>query len=167
MAVPPSDEQNSPIEKVLCSPYKTKFGARMKSRYDHRSHGVLLVAQGLSCREVAKLLGDAPRTVAYCVRQFEEEGLAGLAEGERPGRMRRLSKGQLEEAALALRKSPSDCGLLLNIWERKTFSQFVSSQWGHHTRGTSEPANIRATWVSSPEASAENRSCRSQGTAEI
>ena len=30
-----------------------------ESRYDHRLHGVLLVAQGLTCPEVAKLLGDA------------------------------------------------------------------------------------------------------------
>ena len=48
-----------------------------ESRYDHRLHGVLLVARGLSCREVAGLLGDAPRTVAYWVRRFEEDGLQG------------------------------------------------------------------------------------------
>ena len=54
-----------------------------ESRCDHRLYGVLLVAQALSCRELARLLGDAPRTVAYWVRRFEEEGLAGLAEGER------------------------------------------------------------------------------------
>jgi len=68
-----------------------------ESRYGHRLHGVLLVAQGLSCREVAGLLGDSPRTVAYWVRRFEVDGLPGLAEGERPGRPRRLSKEQLEE----------------------------------------------------------------------
>jgi transposase len=50
-------------------------------RYDHRLHGVLLVAQGLTCPEVGHLLGDAPRTVEYWVRQFEDRGLAGLAEG--------------------------------------------------------------------------------------
>jgi len=32
-----------------------------ESRYDHRLHGVLLVAQGMTCPEVARLLGDAPR----------------------------------------------------------------------------------------------------------
>src|SRR5882762_2883677 len=34
-----------------------------ESRYDHRLHGVLLVAQGMTCPEVARLLGDAPRAV--------------------------------------------------------------------------------------------------------
>ena len=49
-----------------------------ESRYDHRLHGVLLVAQGMTCPEVAKLLGDAPRSVEYWVQGFERSGLAGL-----------------------------------------------------------------------------------------
>jgi transposase len=65
-----------------------------ESRYDHRLHGVLLVAQGITCSEVAQLLGDAPRTVEYWVHGFEEEGLAGLREGERSGRPQRLNEKQ-------------------------------------------------------------------------
>ena len=38
-----------------------------ESRYDHRLQGVLLVAQGMTCPEVGRLLGDAPRTVEYRV----------------------------------------------------------------------------------------------------
>ena len=58
-----------------------------EARYDHRLHAVLLVAQGMSGRKVAQLLGDSPRSVAYWVRRFEEEGLAGLAEADpRPPR---------------------------------------------------------------------------------
>ena len=45
-----------------------------ESRYDHRLHGVLLVAQGMTCPEVARLLGDAPRSVEYWVHRFEEQG---------------------------------------------------------------------------------------------
>ena len=56
-----------------------------ESRYDHRLHGVLLVAQGMTCPEVATLLGDARRTVQYWVKRFEQDGLAGLVEKERPG----------------------------------------------------------------------------------
>ncbi len=33
------------------------------ARYDHRLHAVLLVAEGQSCREVARLLGDAASRV--------------------------------------------------------------------------------------------------------
>ena len=57
------------------------------SRYDHRLHGVLLVAQGMTCPEVARLLGAAPRSVEYWVHRFQrrvwqvcarESGLGGL-----------------------------------------------------------------------------------------
>jgi len=68
-----------------------------ESRYDHRLHGVLLVAQGVNCCRVAELLGDAPRTVEYWVRRFEEKGLAGLQEGQRPGRPSRLNPQQVAE----------------------------------------------------------------------
>jgi transposase len=68
-----------------------------ESRYDHRLHGVLLVAQGMTCPEVARLLDDAPRSVEYWVHRYGLHGLAGLTEGERPGRPSRLSESQLKE----------------------------------------------------------------------
>src|SRR3984957_3964482 len=79
-----------------------------ESRYDHRLHGVLLVAQGMTCPEVARLLGDAPRSVEYWVRGFEEKGLAGLREGERSGRPRRLDDKQLRAINAVLRQTPRD-----------------------------------------------------------
>jgi transposase len=100
-----------------------------ESRYDHRLHGLLMVAQGLSCTEVARLLGDAPRTVAYWVQRFEEEGLAGLAEGDRPGRPRRLSPEQLQKVGAALRGNPMDCGIGANLWDGKTLSEFIAKEW--------------------------------------
>src|SRR5258708_18314919 len=80
-------------------------------RYDHRLHGVLLVAQGMTCPEVARLLGDAPRSVEYWVGRFERDGLAGLLEGERPGRPRSLNSKQLETVDRVLRRPPREAGL--------------------------------------------------------
>ena len=100
------------------------------SRYNHRLHGLLLVAQGMSGLEVARLLGDAPRTVQYWVRRFEQDGLAGLVEGERPGRPRRLSERQLQEVNAALRRSPEECGLSGNLWDGKTLSAWIERRFG-------------------------------------
>src|ERR1044072_5428112 len=72
-----------------------------ESRYDHRLHGVLLVAQGLSCREAAGILGGSPRAVENCAHRFEESGFAGLTEGERAGRPSRLSPVQLAKVETA------------------------------------------------------------------
>src|ERR1700752_3655756 len=93
-----------------------------ESRYDHRLHGVLLVAQGKTCPEVSRLLGDAPRSVEYWVRRFEAHGLAGLSEGLRSGRPRRLSETQLQEVDRALRQTPRDLGLRGMLWDGKTLS---------------------------------------------
>ena len=100
-----------------------------ESRYDHRLHGILLIAQGMSGGQVAQLLGDAPRTVAYWVRRFEQEGLAGLVDGERLGRPRRLNEAQVREIEVALRQTPRDFGLIGHVWDGKTLSAFIYQQW--------------------------------------
>ena len=100
-----------------------------ESRYDHRLHGVLLVAQGMTCPEVGRLLGDAPRSVEYWVRRFEQRGLAGLAEGQRSGRPRRLSEAQLEEVDRALRQTPRDLGLRGTLWDGKTLSVWIEQHF--------------------------------------
>jgi transposase len=98
------------------------------ARYDHRLHGVLLIAQGHSCPDVSRMLGDAPRTVEYWVRRFEERGLAGLIEGERVGRPRRLNDAQVAAVEAALRKTPAECGMIGGIWDGKTLSAFLAER---------------------------------------
>jgi transposase len=101
-----------------------------ESRYDHRLHGVLLVAQGMSCPEVSRLLGDAPRTVEYWVGRFEAQGLAGLVEGERSGRPRRLNDTQLEEINLVLRQTPESVGITSGLWDGKGLAAFIKKRYG-------------------------------------
>jgi len=101
-----------------------------EARYDHRLHALLLVAQGMSCRQAAQVLGDSPRAVAYWVRRFEEQGFAGLADADRPGRPRRLSEAQLEEIARAIRGSPFEQGLECSLWDGKSLSAFIGQRFG-------------------------------------
>ena len=100
------------------------------SRYDHRLHAVLLVAQGMSCPEVGRLLGDAPRTVEYWVHRFEELGLSGLVDVERSGRPPRLGDEQFRELEGILRRSPLDVGMGTNLWDGKTLSEFIQTRYG-------------------------------------
>lgn len=100
-----------------------------ESRYDHRLHGVLLVAQGMSCRHVAIYLGDAPRTVEYWVRAYEASGLAGLQERQRAGRPPRLGSAQLDAIGRALRRSPEESGITANLWDGKALAAFVDRQF--------------------------------------
>ncbi len=100
------------------------------ARYNHRLHAVLLVAHGMTCPEVGRVLGDAPRTVEYWVHRFERDGFAGLRESSRPGRPRRLTEEQLGEIAQILRGSPSEVGLGTYLWDGKTLSAFIEQQYG-------------------------------------
>jgi len=105
-----------------------------ESRYDHRLHGVLLVAQGMTCPQVRGLLGDAPRSVEYWVRRFEGSGLAGLSEGQRSGRPRRLSEAQLQELDQALRQTPRELGLTGTLWDGKTLSAWIEKRFQVYLR---------------------------------
>jgi transposase len=100
------------------------------ARYDHRLHGVLLVAQGMSCRKAAQALGDSPRMMAYWVQRFEETGFAGLSDGEREGRPSRLSAKQRQKVGAALRRSPSDFGLPAHLWDGPLLSAYLEKELG-------------------------------------
>ena len=101
-----------------------------EARYDHRLHAILLVAQGMSSRKVAHLLGDSSRTVAYWVRRFEAGGLSGLADADRSGRPCRLDEQQIKRIEAALRSHPSQYGLTGNLWDGKLLSHFIDQQFG-------------------------------------
>jgi len=101
-----------------------------EARYDHRLHAILMVAQGMSCRQVAQLLGDAPRSVAYWASRFESEGLSGLADADRPGRPCRLDEQQIKLIEKTLRSNPSQYGLTGNLWDGKLLSRFIEKQFG-------------------------------------
>lgn len=99
------------------------------ARYDHRLHAILLVAQGMSCPEVAHLLGDALRTVQMWVNRFEEKGLAGLMDRTRPGRPPRLTEEQLAEVNNALHSTPEEYGLSGHLWDGKVLSAFILQKY--------------------------------------
>jgi transposase len=100
------------------------------SRYDHRLHGVLLIAQGMTCPTVAGLLGDSPRAVAYWVHRFQQKGLVGLQEGQRSGRPGRLDEKQIAGINRALRAKPNDAGMRVNLWDGKTLAAWIQKEYG-------------------------------------
>ena len=100
-----------------------------ESRYDHRLHAMLLVAQGMSGHQVAQMLGDAPRTVAYWVTRFEERKFSGLMDQARSGRTPSISPAQLKALEGVLRKPPTAVGLS-GPWDGKSLSLYLQRRWG-------------------------------------
>lgn len=101
-----------------------------ESRYDHRLHGVLLVAQGNSCYQVAEWLGQHPTTVERWVRRFEQRGMNALREAERPGRPGRLDDKTWEAIERDLRIEPRCLGHAQTLWDGKLLSHHLRSSYG-------------------------------------
>jgi transposase len=101
-------------------------------RYIQRLHGILLVAQGKTCPEVAQLLGRRARTIQLWVRRFKKKGLSGLKDKSRPGRPPRLTVEQMEQIGQALRSTPEEYGLNGHLWDGKTLSAFILKEFNVH-----------------------------------
>lgn len=104
---------------------KNEIRRSSESRFHHRLHSVFLVAQGLSCSEVAQYLGSAPRTIEYWVRRFQSLGTSGLIETPRSGRPSQLSKENLERIKEILSRPPAEAGIRANRWKGIALSQWI------------------------------------------
>ncbi len=101
-----------------------------ESRYDHRLHGLLLVAAGQSCRQVGLLFGENPTTVQRWVSRLDESGLEGLREGERAGRPRLLQPPQWRKLQGELRRSPRTLGHEANFWGGPLLAEHLRRHYG-------------------------------------
>jgi transposase len=107
-----------------------EIGRSEESRYDHRLHGVLLVANGQSCRGVAQLFGEDATTVQRWVRRFEEHGFEGLRDGERTGRPGSLDDRQWRQLQRDLRRDPEQFGHPQGLWDGRLLSAHLKKHCG-------------------------------------
>ncbi len=101
-----------------------------EARYDHRLHGVLMLCNGMSCYDVAQVLGHSPRTVEGWVKRFEADGLAGLREQTRPGRPSLLDEAVVAKVGRDLRKPPDALGYKQGLWDGKLLSHHLQVRYG-------------------------------------
>jgi transposase len=99
------------------------------ARYDHRLHGVLMVGQGMSCAEVARWFAENVTTVERWIHRFNASGLAGLHEGEHPGRCPRLTDTQWAHLETTLRLSPRELGYNQNLWDGKLLAHHLGQTY--------------------------------------
>lgn len=107
-----------------------EIGRSEESRYDHRLHGLLLLAAGHSCREVAELFGEDDTTVQRWVHRVQQGGLQALRESERPGRPRSLDTERWRQLRTDLEKSPRDFGLTAAHWDGISLAEHLRRRFG-------------------------------------
>jgi transposase len=101
-----------------------------ESRYDHRLHGLLLVASGQRCQQVAELFGEDRRTVQRWVTRFETHGLTGLRDGVRSGRPATLGAKQWAALGRDLRRDPQVFGHAGHLWDGKLLAAHLRLRYG-------------------------------------
>ena len=100
-----------------------------ESRYDHKLHGVLLVANGYDGYQVAEMFGQNPTTVQRWVKRFNTSGFAGLMDGERTGRPTLLTEKQWEQLGEDLRKPPEVFHYMQAFWDGRLMSQHIHKKY--------------------------------------
>lgn len=115
---------------VMSEAIRQEITRSEESRYDHRLHGVLMIAQGMTCYEVGRWLGEHSTTVQRWVGSFESHGFAGLREGERSGRPSRVAAGVLHKLERELRRDPRSLGYEQTLWDGKLLSHHLQKRHG-------------------------------------
>lgn len=101
-----------------------------EAKYDHRLHGLLLVASGQSCRQAAGLLGEDPRTVQRWARTYERDGFDGLRDGARSGRPPALDETRRMALEADLRDRPDSFGLVGHLWDGPLLREHLRRKYG-------------------------------------
>jgi len=106
-----------PDAETFIAAIQDEISGTREGWYFHRLHVVLHVIHGASSYQAARLYGDSPRSVEHWVHQLLSEGLAGLVEGDRPGRPSRLSASDQQKLRSEIRRSPRELGYEQNLWD--------------------------------------------------
>lgn len=117
MEVLPVKRITIPDAQAFFSAIQDEISRSPEARYFHRLHVLLYVLGGASAYQAARLYRLSPRAVEYWIKRLVSFGLAGLREGNRPGRPGRLSVSDREALRNEIRRSPRELGYDQNLWD--------------------------------------------------
>jgi transposase len=109
---------------------KKEFIRNSESRFLHRLHCVLLVAQGRSCYQVAGWFGEHPSTVGRWIRCFHEYGPEGLRDEQKTGRPRKVRDDQIKRLQSDISINPSELGYDSHKWNGKLVKIHLEQYYG-------------------------------------
>lgn len=99
-------------------------------RFLHRLHGVLLIAQGCGCLEVAQWFSADARTVERWVNAFNLQGLDGLRDHPAGGRAPKLSSEQWRTLMRELQNQHRPSGTAKRVSTGKRLQQHLDDAYG-------------------------------------
>ena len=118
-----------PDAETFIAAIQDEISRTREGRYFHRLHVILHVLCGASAYEAAQFYGHSPRTIEYWEHRLLSHGLAGLWEGDRPGRPGRLSPLEQQRLRNEIQRSPRKLGYDQNLWDGLLLSHHLKEHY--------------------------------------
>jgi len=118
-----------PDAETFVAAIQDEISRTREGRYFHRLHVILHVLHGASAYEAAQLYGHSPRTIEYWGHRLLTHGLAGLWEGDRPGRPGRLSPLERQRLRNEIQRPPRELGYDQNLWDGLLLSHHLKEHY--------------------------------------
>jgi transposase len=113
----------------LLSTCKEEATRNQESRFLHRLHCMLLVAQGCSCYQVAEWFGEHPCTIERWVHYFQEYGVEGLKDEQKSGRPGKIHNDQVKRLQGDISKNPFELGYNQHRWNGKLLKTHLEHRY--------------------------------------
>lgn len=95
-----------------------------------RATGLLMLEQGQSCLDVARILGICEDTVTNWKRRWIQEGAASLEDKQRTGRPRTVTARYLRLLAEAVERGPHAYDYLFSVWSAARLAAHLKAKTG-------------------------------------
>ena len=118
-----------PDADTFIAAIQDEISGTREGRYFHRLHVVLYVLHGASPYDAASVFRHSPRTIEHWIHRLLSNGLAGLWEGNRPGRPSRLSPTEGQKLRNEIRRSPRELGYDQNLWDGLLLSHHLEKNY--------------------------------------
>lgn len=119
------------VSQEELSKVKEAMAAEKEARYFKRYQSVYLYLSGMTCDEVANIVGFHNCTVSDINQKYFKEGLAGIPDKPHPGRPRRLMEGQeFAIKEMILTKLPFDVGFPAEFnWTAGLVAKYIKREY--------------------------------------
>lgn len=118
-----TDEDRQIVERALTGPVPT---ARARERLEM----VKGAALGWSVAEIMIWSGRCEKTVRSWIAVYQAEGVAGLADGARPGRPVHANRAYLDALATAVDTNPRSLEQGFDVWTSGRLSAYLAATTG-------------------------------------
>jgi transposase len=95
-----------------------------------RLHALLAIAEGMTVRDVAQMLGVGEQTVRDYINRFLWQGVASLVYHCPPGRPNKLPKTQRKELAAIIQAGPQAAGYTSGCWSATMIQDLIQRRFG-------------------------------------